>query len=543
MQLLDCTLRDGAYIVDAKFGTSAIKGIIDKLQKANIEIIECGWLKNTEHKIGTTFFHVPEDISKYVNKKSENSIFVAMIDWDRYDLNYLPQNNNSILDAIRVVFPRGKAKEGIEVGRQILAKGYKVFFQAANTLAYTDEELVELAECVNGIDAEALSIVDTFGAMYEEDLDRIIEKLDETLDPRIKLGFTLDPRIKLGFHSHNNQQLSFALTQYFVNRLQYSERDVVVDASLCGMGRGAGNTTTELAASFLNRKYDCGYEMDQILDAIDLYMGYFKENYSWGYSTPYFISGMYCCHVNNIAYLLKNHRTNAKDMNEIIKSLDPQDRIKYDYDLLEEKYIENQNKIVDDKETIDALSHALQGRKVLLIAPGKSTLTESYKIKGYIKAKNPVVIEVNAINPEYDADYLFLISNSRYDYSKSIYPEQFGNVKKILLSNIAATHDEKNFVVNFNRVVKRGWDYFDNAVIDCLRLMSVLNVKDVAVAGFDEFREHYNETYADSSLPTVNPEGNSDKLNKEILDMFKDFKKTVGDSMNIEFVTESIFDV
>ena len=286
MQLLDCTLRDGAYIVDAKFGTSAIKGIIDKLQKANIEIIECGWLKNTEHKIGTTFFHVPEDISKYVNKKSEKSIFVAMIDWDRYDLSNLPQNNNSILDAIRVVFPRGKAKEGIEVGRQILAKGYKVFFQAANTLAYTDEELVELAECVNGIDAEALSIVDTFGAMYEEDLDRIIEKLDETLDPRIKLGF----------HSHNNQQLSFALTQYFVNRLQYSERDVVVDASLCGMGRGAGNTTTELAASFLNRKYDCGYEMDQILDAIDLYMGYFKENYSWGYSTPYFISGMYCCH-------------------------------------------------------------------------------------------------------------------------------------------------------------------------------------------------------------------------------------------------------
>lgn len=533
MQLLDCTLRDGAYIVDAKFGTSAIKGIIDKLQKANIEIIECGWLKNTEHKIGTTFFHVPEDISKYVNKKSEKSIFVAMIDWDRYDLNYLPQNDNSILDAIRVVFPRGKAKEGIEVGRQILAKGYKVFFQAANTLAYSDEELVELAECVNDIDAEALSIVDTFGAMYEEDLDRIIEKLDETLNPRIKLGF----------HSHNNQQLSFALTQYFVNRLQYSERDVVVDASLCGMGRGAGNTTTELAASFLNRKYDCGYEMDQILDAIDLYMGYFKENYSWGYSTPYFISGMYCCHVNNIAYLLKNHRTNAKDMNEIIKSLDPQDRIKYDYDLLEEKYIENQNKIVDDKETIDALSLALQGRKVLLIAPGKSTLTESYKIKGYIKAKNPVVIEVNAINPEYDADYLFLISNSRYDYSKSIYPEQFERAKKILLSNITAARDENNFVVNFNRVVKRGWDYFDNAVIDCLRLMSILNVNDVAIAGFDEFREHYNETYADSSLPTVNPEGNWDKLNEEILDMFKDFKKTVGSSMSIEFVTESIFDV
>lgn len=533
MQLLDCTLRDGAYIVDAKFGTSAIKGIIDKLQKANIEIIECGWLKNAEHKIGTTFFHVPEDISMYVNRKSENSIFVAMIDWDRYDLDFLPENENSILDAIRVVFPRGKAKEGIEVGRKILAKGYKVFFQAANTLAYSDEELVELARCVNGIDAEALSIVDTFGAMYEEDLDRIIEKLDEHLDPRIKLGF----------HSHNNQQLSFALTQYFVNRLQYSERDVIVDASLCGMGRGAGNTTTELAASFLNRKYNCNYEMDQILDAIDLYMEYFKANYSWGYSTPYFISGMYCCHVNNIAYLLKNHRTNARDMNEIIKSLDPQDRLKYDYDLLEEKYIENQNRIVDDASALAELSDALKDRKVLIIAPGKSTLTEIYKIKEYIRAKDPVVIEVNAVNPEYDADYLFLISSSRYDYSKSIYPEQLDKMKKILLSNIVADQNENDFVINFNRVVKQGWDYFDNAVINCLRLLNILQVKNVAIAGFDEFKDHYNETYADPSLPAVNPEGDWEKLNAEILDMFIDFKKTAGDSMNIEFITASAFDV
>ena len=533
MQLLDCTLRDGAYIVDAKFGTSAIKGIIDKLQKANIEIIECGWLKNAEHKIGTTFFHVPEDISMYVNRKSENSIFVAMIDWDRYDLDYLPDNENSILDAIRVVFPRGKAKEGIEVGRKILAKGYKVFFQAANTLAYSDEELVELARYVNGINAEALSIVDTFGAMYEEDLDRIIEKLDEHLDPRIKLGF----------HSHNNQQLSFALTQYFVNRLQYSERDVVVDASLCGMGRGAGNTTTELAASFLNRKYNCNYEMDQILDAIDLYMEYFKANYSWGYSTPYFISGMYCCHVNNISYLLKNHRTNARDMNEIIKSLDPQDRLKYDYDLLEEKYIENQNRIVDDEASITALKDNLKDRTVLLIAPGKSTLTEIYKIKEYIRAKDPVVIEVNAVNPEYDADYLFLISSSRYDYSKSIYPEQIDKMKKILLSNIVADQNENDFVINFNRVVKQGWDYFDNAVINCLRLLNILQVKNVAIAGFDEFKDHYNETYADPSLPAVNPEGDWEKLNAEILDMFIDFKKTAEESMNIEFITASAFDV
>ena len=76
--------------------------------------------------------------------------------------------------------------------------------------------------------------------------------------------------------------------------------------------------------------------MNQIMDAIDMYMQYFQENYTWGYSTPYFIAGMYCCHVNNIAYLLKNHRTNALDMRNIIESLSPEERRKYDYDLLEE---------------------------------------------------------------------------------------------------------------------------------------------------------------------------------------------------------------
>ena len=59
IQILDCTLRDGAYIVDSNFGTPAIKGIIKKMQDARIDIIECGWLKNTPHKTGTSFYHVP----------------------------------------------------------------------------------------------------------------------------------------------------------------------------------------------------------------------------------------------------------------------------------------------------------------------------------------------------------------------------------------------------------------------------------------------------------------------------------------------------
>ena len=533
VELLDCTLRDGAYIVDGKFGSGPIRGIIKKLQDANVNIIECGWLKNDEYKSGTTYYHVPDDMLPYLKDKSNRATYVVMIDWDRYDLDYLPEYDGKTIDAIRVVFPHGKAKEGIEVGRKILSKGYRVFFQAANTLAYNDEDLIELAKLVNSVDTESLSIVDTFGAMYEEDLERIVGILDRNLNKSIKLGF----------HSHNNQQLAFSNSQHFVKILNNSERGIVVDSSLCGMGRGAGNATTELVANYLNRKCHTNYSLYHILDAIDLYMEFFEENYKWGYSTPYFIAGMYCCHVNNIAYLQKNHRTNARDMNDIIESLSPEDRKKYDYDLLEEKYIENQDRVVDDDKEIEELRQKLKDRAVLLIAPGKSSLTEIYKIREYIREKNPVVIEVNAVSPEYDADYLFLISDGRYDYARNAYPQQFKSVKKVLLSNIKTVGAEDEIIINFNRVVKKGWEYLDNAVINCLRLLNQLHVDNVAIAGFDEFGDHYNESYADPALPTVNPDGDWDKLNKEVMEMFVDFKKTVGNTMKIEFVTDSKFNV
>lgn len=530
VELLDCTLRDGAYVVDAKFGTAAMKGIIKKLQEANVDIIECGWLKDTLHEEGTSFFHTPSDIGSYFLKKSDRATYVAMIDWDRYCLDNLPDCDGKTIDAIRVVFPYGKYQEGIEVGRKISEKGYKVYFQAANTLAYGDKDLEELAEAVNQAAPVSLSIVDTFGAMYHEDLERIAKILCNKLDPGIKLGF----------HSHNNQQLSFALSMHFVELMCQANRKCIVDASLCGMGRGAGNATTELVANYLNQKLDCNYDMNQIMDAIDMYMPYFQENYSWGYSTPYFIAGMYCCHVNNVAYLQKNHRVNARDMRNIIESLSPEDRKKYDYDLLEEKYLENQNRIVDDEGVIERLRREFSKREILLIAPGKSSETEKEKIKAHIGENKPVVIGVNAINPSYSYDYLFIMNSVRYEYAKEIYPKQFYDAKKILLSNVKTKADDNEEIVNFNRAVKRGWEHFDNAVITLLRLLNKLHAANVFIAGFDGFKHEYNESYADQSLPTLNPENRWDELNEEIGEMFQDVKRL--SAMCISFLTESVFD-
>ncbi len=531
IQVLDCTLRDGAYVVDAKFGTPAIKGIIKKMTEANIDIIECGWLKNSAHKEGTTFYHVPQDLEPYMCEKNPRAVYTAMIDWDRYDLNNLPDYDGKSIDAIRVVFPQHKFKEGIAVGKTIKEKGYKVFYQAANTLGYSKDELIALAEEANKAEPVSLSVVDTFGAMFSEDLMSIVTLLDKTLSPEIKLGF----------HSHNNQQLSFALTMQFVEMLLQGSRSIVVDSSLCGMGRGAGNATTELLVNYLIHKYKANYDMNTIMDTIDTYMGYFIENFSWGYSTPYFIAGMYCAHVNNIAYLLDNHRSTAKDLRNVICALPEKERTNYNYDLLEKTYIDYRSKDVDDAAALQELKGKLKDRKVLLVSPGKTIVTQKDRIARYIEENQPVIIGVNAASSDFKYDYIFFSNTIRYDYARDIYPESFYAVKRILSSSVKTEADDNEMVVNFNLLIKRGWEHFDNAMIMCLRLLNKLQIEDVALAGFDGFSDNYSDSYCDTTLPSLNPKNNWGELNEEIMDIFSDFRATIADSMDLTFVTDSKF--
>ncbi len=529
IQLLDCTLRDGAYIVDACFGAPAMKGIIGRMGDANVDIVECGWLKDQSYTEGTTFYHQPSDLKPYIGRKNQRCIYAAMIDWDRYDLEGLEDCDGSSVDAIRIVFPREHFRQGVALGDLVKEKGYQVYFQAANTLAYSERELVELAQAVNLAKPKCLSVVDTFGAMDGEDLSRIVSVLDKHVCKEVRLGF----------HSHNNQQLSFALSMQFVQMLSESGRGIVIDASLCGMGRGAGNTATELAAGFLNRKYHGNYDMDIVMDAIDLYMGYFMEHYEWGYSVPYLIAGMYGAHVNNIAYLMDSHRTNAKDMRNIIESLPQADRWKYDYSLLEEKYLEYQDRAVPDEDSLECLRRQVCGRTVLLLLPGRSVLEQRERIQDYIKRQRPVVVGVNAVLEHYTYHALFFNSSARYTYAKEAYPDLFCRYPKVLSSNIKAEGAQDERVISFHRFIKRGWEHFDNACLMCLRLLDKLGAAHVALAGFDGFSCDHEKSYADAALPRIDPGKKWDALNEEIKEMFLDFQQSVEGAMEIEFLTES----
>lgn len=533
IKLLDCTLRDGGYLIDTIFGENVIKGIIKKLCMANVDIIELGFLKDVIHKQGSSTFNRIEEIIKYLPEKNDrgNSSFVAMIDYGRYSIENLSDYDGKSIDAIRDCYFKKDMNNALKMAEEIMEKGYKVYVQPVDILGYSDIELLDLIEKVNKIKPYALSIVDTFGSMYKDDLQRIFSIIDHNLDKEIKVGF----------HSHNNLQLSFSLAQEFV-MMSLGKREIIVDGTINGMGRGAGNTNTELVMDFLNRKLGYHYDMSEMLDLIDAYMPKIMQQCSWGYSIPYFIAGMYSSHVHNINYLLDKHNIKSKDMRFIIEEISPQKRKRYDYDNLEQLYINYFDQKVDDMKILQQLEEAFIDRKVLIIAPGRNSQLQKEKIIDFIELNNPIIICTNYINKSITPDYAFYSSKRRYEESLDYDIDKFKQVNKILTSNIKTTNSNNEKIVNFKSLTKLGWKYFDNSTVLLLRLLNKLKVKDIYIAGFDGFLKGQNYSKAHEELESYDEYEKYIELNRELKEMLVDFKNEISSDVNINFITESKFE-
>ena len=265
IKILDCTLRDGAYVVDAKFGEQRIFDIITTLENAKIDIIECGWLRNCRHEKDSVLYNIPDDAKNYI--KDAKSTFSMMFDYGRYDVSKLPQNKG-LIDIIRIAFYKKSLDEISFVAEDVKNKGYKVFLQASNVQEYSKSELVKLCKRANFIGVDSCYMVDSFGSMFPQDMDVILPVFEENLKENIKLGF----------HSHNNIQMSLALSIKFATTCT---RDIIIDSTLAGIGRGAGNTKTELLLEYLNRYKNAEYNVDAIWK--DLNNGLLPEA-NWEYT-------------------------------------------------------------------------------------------------------------------------------------------------------------------------------------------------------------------------------------------------------------------
>ena len=523
LQLLDCTLRE-APIDNLMWGEMNIHKMIHGLEVANVDIIECGFLKDADYIKGSTSFQRVEDIIPFLKNKKKGKTYVALVDYGRYDLKYLSEYDGRSIDAIRVCFKKNEIGLVLDYAAQIHAKGYQVCVQHVDTMGFSDEEIIDFIKKVNEFKPLAYSVVDTFGAMYEEDMLHYTGLADQYLSKDILLGF----------HAHNNLMLADANAQSYINKMS-AHRDVVVDASLFGCGRSAGNAHTELIAQFINKKHEEKYNIDELLDLIDTVIASAQEVTSWGYSIPYFIAGIYNAHTYNVKQLLKRHNIKSKDLRGIIELLDNVQKKKYDYALLEKLYVEYFDNPVTDALALEKLSNTFKNRNILLLAPGKSVAAEKEHIQKFIDEKKTMVIAVNNVISGYQLDYIFYSSTNRYNLRK--FQECAPETKVIVTSNIQGAIEEDTTIVNYSSLIKFGWVNLDSSAILLLRLLIRCGVEGVYVAGLDGYRSA-GDTFYKNDLETGVEDKDRQELTRENTEMIADIVQT-NPEFEIHFITQS----
>ncbi len=468
VQLLDCTLRDGGYINDWNWGYENTKDIIKTLVKADIDVVEVGFLRNIEkYDSNITVSSDIEQLNELLPENFRDTIFSAMAMQSNYDISKLKPYKGKGIELIRITAHDYDIENGMVFAKKVQEKGYKISINPINIMGYSDERVLWILEYVNAIHPYQFSIVDTFGSMKRRDLDRIVSLADHNLDKSIRLSL----------HLHENMSLSYGLAQIFIDK--HLNRPIAIDGSLMGIGRTPGNLPLELIADYLNEYANKAYDIEYMMDVIQDYIAKLRKKTEWGYTPAYFLSARFNLHRNYAEYYLEKGDLTNRDINHILGSFDKNKVTVFDCEYANKKYQEYKNNIIDDSADIRRLESELKGKEILILAPGESLTKHKYEIKQFITKHDPIIISVNFIPKEYNMDYVFFSNGRRFiKYDNFV-------CRLIVTSNL--TNVKADYKVNYSRLsgaFKQGF----NSFVMLLKLLKDIGAdKNITVAGADGY--------------------------------------------------------
>ena len=493
VKLLDCTLRDGGYVNNWRWGFASAREIIRTLTRAGTDIVEVGFLRNVEqYDPDVTVCNTIEELNRLLPDNPGHTMYSGMAMRSNYDIAKLSEYSGRGIEMIRITAHDYDIKEGMDFAREVKARGYKLSINPINIMGYSDRDILWILDQVNAILPYQFSIVDTFGSMRRRDLERIVSLVDHNLDPSIRVGL----------HLHENMALSFCLAQEFIDK--HLLRDTTVDASLMGMGRIPGNLPIELVADYMNEVLGDHYDIDELMDAIQDYIAPMKGETQWGYTPAYFLSARFNLHRDYAEhYLAKGDLTN-RDINHILSVFDRSKATAYDPAYADRLYAEYQGRRVDDAAALEQLKSTFAGRRVLVLAPGATladpaTQARVAALRGQEDGAD-LVVSANFVPDFLTPDYAFFTNSKRLD-KMGAFP-----CPAILTSNLRPEQPPEHCtVVSYDRLAG-AFAQGSNSVVMLLRLLALCGANAVLLAGADGYTEG-KPAYADTSLHTHTDRG------------------------------------
>lgn len=282
LKVLDCTIRDGGLINAHQFTDELVRAVYDTCVASGVDYMEIGY-KNSSRLMPKDKFgawrHCDEaDLNRVVgdhNAEKTGLKLAAMADAGKSDWKeQIVPAADSVLDMIRVAFYAHQVSEAVEMIQHCHELGYEVSANLMAVSSITEAEIDTVLEAIRPTAAGTMCIVDSFGYLYREQVDVLYRKYSEALAGTNK---------EIGIHAHNNMQLAFANTLEAI--IMGANR---IDATMGGLGRGAGNCPMELLLGFLRNPK---FKLRPVIKLLQEQIEPLRATVEWGPLIPYNLTG------------------------------------------------------------------------------------------------------------------------------------------------------------------------------------------------------------------------------------------------------------
>ncbi len=274
-EILDCTIRDGGYYTNWDFSDDTVDVYIEAFNDLPVEFIEIGYRSNPMNTYLGRFFYCPIHELKRIREKCRKKLAIILNEKDvrEGDVENLLAPCIGLIDMVRIAVDPQNIERAVGLAKAVKKHGFIVAFNVMYMSEWSEnEEFIENLKLI-GDDLDYFYMVDSFGGVTPDDVEFIFNKIRPIL------------KSKIGFHGHNNLELAL------INSLKAIELGAdIIDATVLGMGRGAGNLKTELLLTFLQSKDIVKFDFNKLSLVIDEFAILHKQ-YDWGTNLPYMVSG------------------------------------------------------------------------------------------------------------------------------------------------------------------------------------------------------------------------------------------------------------
>lgn len=528
-KLLDCTLRDGGYINNWSFSPFFGRALYRAASASGCDYVELGFF-DPKAEQGLPWTHLSADfINMLRSDVSSGSKVSVLVNYGSAKIEEIPLATEYPVDLIRIACPKSQAKEATAFAAEVSTKGFETSINYMGISNYSNAEILGLIDLMNQFkdSINFFYVADSFGSLMPKRTREIFSTLRFGTDA------------PLGFHPHNNLQLAFA------NCLEAMEAGVdIIDGSVFGMGRGAGNLFTDAILAFYEQKEPEKYSLLPILQFADLHMKALAEEYTWGYSLPQLLSGVFHCHPNYPTYLLQEKLYTADDIYKMLRGLPDSERSSYSQaqmDAIKEHYINDlaQSSEVHLSQSIAQLCSEAKGR-ALLVCGGNSVVNSKKCIHDFIESKQPSVYAVNNPQVPFQIDGVFFGNRRRIlQYFNQIDVDSEVILGPEIHSSAECDfHLIKSTRVNSLQLYKNEASPYkmklpSNSAIEAILGLVQLGYKEIYICGLDGYEVGQKSHYYNEGDAVCIPE-EIDAQNALIIEELR-LTETLAQKLNFEF--------